>query len=114
MPVRHSLTDCKVNLDRAPAPPADGKTYTPAECEGMTANQRLFVAAHPNFWKTAPDDESDDDEEEPALPTGSGARQMDAPPPGAFPGEKAQDAATAAATKQIRKLKVEADPMDVD
>ncbi|OAV98092.1 hypothetical protein PTTG_25795 [Puccinia triticina 1-1 BBBD Race 1] len=101
-------------MDQAPALPADGAMYTPAEIEGMTVDQHLFVLAHPAFWKTAPDNESDDDKKEPPLPNAPGAQQNDGLPPGAFPGNKAQDAATAAATKQIRKLKVKADPMEVD
>lgn len=116
MPVRHSLPNRKVNLDRAPAPPANGNMYTPAELEAMTADQRLFVAAHPAFFKTAPDDESDDDKEdlEPPLPNLPGGRRNGAPPPGAFPPDKAQDDATAAATDQISQLKMEPGHMEVD
>ncbi|OAV87617.1 hypothetical protein PTTG_04871, partial [Puccinia triticina 1-1 BBBD Race 1] len=76
----------------------------------MTANQRLFVAAHPAFFKTAPDKE----EPEPPLPNTLGGRRNGAPLPGAFPTDKAQDNATAAAMDQISRLKMEPDNMEVD
>ena len=57
----------------------------------MTADQRLFVTVHPAFWKTAPDNESDEDKEEPPLTYAPAARQANALTPGAFPGNKGQD-----------------------
>ncbi|KAI7966854.1 hypothetical protein MJO29_000131 [Puccinia striiformis f. sp. tritici] len=66
MPVQHlpKATNVTIRAQRgsqmAPAPPADGKFYTPAELAAMTNDEQLYLAEHPRFWVVNPDDHQED------------------------------------------------------
>ncbi|KAI7945132.1 hypothetical protein MJO28_010827 [Puccinia striiformis f. sp. tritici] len=66
MPVQHSpkganVTICAQRASRmAPAPPADGEFYTPAELSAMTNNEQLYLAEHPRFWIVNPNEHQED------------------------------------------------------
>ncbi|KNZ52621.1 hypothetical protein VP01_349g1 [Puccinia sorghi] len=79
-----------VDERRRPAPALVGDTYSLEELEAMTNDQRLSVTANPKFWLKGTD-----------TPLETGGRDGHAE-------------AAAEATDQLRRLKVEADEMDLD
>ncbi|PLW37430.1 hypothetical protein PCANC_14835 [Puccinia coronata f. sp. avenae] len=101
-----------------PAPPRNGVYYGPEELERMTAEQRAYVTAHPNFWiQQEPKGESSNGnntfEAASVLNPGADGAGGKKPDNKSAGGGKYSQEANATADK-IKKLRMGQDNMEVD
>ncbi|PLW09639.1 hypothetical protein PCANC_24445 [Puccinia coronata f. sp. avenae] len=101
-----------------PAPPRNGVYYGPKELERMTAEQRAYVTAHPNFWiQQEPKGESSNGnntfEAASVLNPGADGAGGKKPDNKSAGGGKYSQEANATADK-IKKLRMGQDNMEVD